>query len=48
MEYTQDMIEDAEAGTLEEAIEYCSSEEMNSWIKTEGGMVWIRTRSSYE
>jgi hypothetical protein len=48
MEYTQDMIEDAEAGTLEEAIEYCSSEQMNLWIKTEGAMEWIRTRLLYE
>lgn len=48
MEYTQEMIEDAEAGTLEEAIEYCSSEQMNLWIKTEGAMEWVRTRLLYE
>jgi hypothetical protein len=48
MEYTQDVIEDAEPGTLEEAIEYCSSEQMNLWIKTEGAMEWIRSRLLYE
>jgi hypothetical protein len=43
MEYTED-VEDAEAGTVEEAIEYCSSEQMNVWFKTDGAIQWVRTR----
>jgi len=41
MEYT-DEVEDAEDGTLEQAIEYCNSEEMGSWVGTEGAVQWIR------
>uniref|UniRef100_A0A7S4MTR9 Uncharacterized protein n=1 Tax=Odontella aurita TaxID=265563 RepID=A0A7S4MTR9_9STRA len=37
-----DEIEDAEAGTLEEAIEYCHSEQMGFWLGTEGAAEWIR------
>lgn len=42
MEYTED-IEDAEPGTVEEAIEYCSSEQVNLWLQTEGALDWLRT-----
>ena len=41
-EYTED-IEDAENGSLEQAIEYCNSEEMGSWVGTEGAVEWIRS-----
>lgn len=41
MEYV-DEIEDADAGTLEEAIEYCSSEQVGHWIGTDGAIDWIR------
>lgn len=40
-EYTED-IEDAENGSLEQAIEYCNSEQMGSWVGTEGAVEWIR------
>ena len=39
MEFTND-IEDGET-LLEEAIEYCSSEQMGSWIGTDGAIQWI-------
>mmetsp|Transcript_22137 Transcript_22137/g.33802 ORF Transcript_22137/g.33802 Transcript_22137/m.33802 type:complete len:253 (+) Transcript_22137:546-1304(+) len=41
MEYA-DEIEDADAGTLEEAIEYCTSEQIGHWIGTDGAIDWIR------
>ncbi len=42
MEYT-DEIEDAdEDSPLEQAIEYCNSEQVGSWIGTEGAMDWVR------
>jgi len=41
MEYTEE-VEDAEDGTLEQAIEYCHSEEMGNWAGTEGAVEWIR------
>lgn len=41
MEYT-DEVEDAADGTLEQAIEYCNSEEMGNWIGTEGAVSWIK------
>eukprot|EP00978_Attheya_sp_CCMP212_P029119 scaffold102442_cov54-Attheya_sp.AAC.3 len=41
MEYT-DEIEDSDEGTLEEAIEYCSSEQMGTWLGTEGAIEWLR------
>lgn len=41
MEYT-DEVEDAEDGTLEQAIEYCNSEEMGNWLGTEGAVDWIK------
>ena len=41
MEYT-DEVEDAEDGTLEQAIEYCNSEEMGNWLGTEGAVEWVR------
>jgi len=40
-EYTED-IEDAHERTLEEAIEYCSSEQMGAWLGTEGALEWIK------
>ena len=42
MEYTED-VEDALDGSLEQAIEYFSSEQMGSWVGTEGAIEWIRT-----
>jgi hypothetical protein len=42
MEYT-DEIEDAPEGTLEEAIEYCCSEQMSLWSDTDGAIPWIRS-----
>ena len=42
MDYTDD-IEDAHEGSpLEEAIEYCNSEQMGAWHGTEGALDWIR------
>lgn len=41
MEYTAD-IEDAHEQTLEEAIEYCSSEQRAAWMETEGSIEWLR------
>jgi hypothetical protein len=42
MEYT-DEVEDAEDGTLDQAIEYYNSEEMGNWVGTEGAVEWIRS-----
>ena len=42
MEYTDD-VEDACDGTLEQAIEYCNSEQMGSWLGTEGAIDWIQS-----
>ena len=41
MEFTYD-IEDASERSLEEAIEYCVSEQMGSWLGTDGALEWIR------
>jgi hypothetical protein len=42
MDYTDD-IEDAHEGKpLEEAIEYCCSEQMGAWQGTEGAVEWVR------
>jgi hypothetical protein len=42
MDYTED-IEDAHEGfPLEEAIEYCNSEQMGAWQGTEGALEWLR------
>lgn len=41
MEYT-DEIEDADEQTLEEAIEYCCSEQCAAWMETEGSIEWLR------
>ena len=35
-------VEDAEDGTLEQAIECCHSEEMGNWAGTESAVEWIR------
>jgi tetratricopeptide (TPR) repeat protein len=40
MEYT-DEIEEADEGTLEEAIEYCNSEQWGAWIGTDGAVEWV-------
>jgi hypothetical protein len=38
-----DEIEDAnESSPLEEAIEYCNSEQMGAWLGTEGAVDWVR------
>lgn len=37
-----DEIEDADPGTLEEAIEYCHSEQMGFWVGTEDAVAWVR------
>lgn len=41
VEYTED-IEDAPEETLEEAIEYCCSEQMGAWVGTEGAIDFLR------
>ena len=42
MDYAEE-IEDADEGRpLEEAIEYCNSEQMGAWHGTEGALEWIR------
>lgn len=41
MEYTDD-IEHADEQTLEEAIEYCCSEQRSAWLETEGSIEWLR------
>ena len=41
MEYTED-IEDADEQTLEEAIEYCCSEQHGTWLGTEGAIEWLQ------
>jgi hypothetical protein len=41
MEYTDD-VEDAEDGSLEQAIEYCNSEQMGNWLGSDGAVEWIR------
>jgi hypothetical protein len=41
MEYTED-IEDANEQTLEEAIEYCCSEQHGAWLGTEGAIEWLQ------
>jgi predicted RNase H-like HicB family nuclease len=41
MEYTED-IEDAHEQTLEEAIEYCCSEQHGAWLGTEGAIEWLQ------
>jgi hypothetical protein len=41
MEYTED-IEDADEQTLEEAIEYCCSEQRGAWMETDGSIEWLK------
>merc|ERR1712151_1372035 len=43
MEYTED-IEDVPEGTLLEAIEYCTSEQLAIWNKTNGAIQWLRVQ----
>lgn len=42
MEYTEDVEEDSEDGTLMEAIEYCNSEQIAFWLETEGALEWVQ------
>eukprot|EP00554_Chaetoceros_debilis_P006944 CAMPEP_0194077120 /NCGR_PEP_ID=MMETSP0149-20130528/3778_1 /TAXON_ID=122233 /ORGANISM="Chaetoceros debilis, Strain MM31A-1" /LENGTH=498 /DNA_ID=CAMNT_0038758041 /DNA_START=45 /DNA_END=1541 /DNA_ORIENTATION=- len=42
MEYTEE-VDDAEDSTLEQAIEYCNSEQMGSWMGTEGAVEWVQS-----
>mmetsp|Transcript_8815 Transcript_8815/g.18921 ORF Transcript_8815/g.18921 Transcript_8815/m.18921 type:complete len:561 (+) Transcript_8815:135-1817(+) len=42
MEYG-DELEDEDSGSLQEAIEYCHSEQMGSWLGTDGAVKWIRS-----
>mmetsp|Transcript_1455 Transcript_1455/g.1854 ORF Transcript_1455/g.1854 Transcript_1455/m.1854 type:complete len:257 (-) Transcript_1455:34-804(-) len=37
-----DEVEDAEEGSVEEAVEYCGSEVMGCWVGTEGAVEWVR------
>ena len=41
MEFTQD-IEEAGERSLEEAIEYCNSEQTGAWLGTDGALQWIQ------
>ena len=41
MEYTDD-IEESHEESLEEAIEYCCSEQRGAWTETEGSIEWLR------
>lgn len=43
MEYSDD-IEDVPEGTLLEAIEYCNSEQLGIWLKTDGAIEWLRKK----
>ena len=42
MEYG-DELEDEDPGSLQEAIEYCHSEQMGSWLGTDGAVKWIQS-----
>jgi len=42
VEYAEE-VEDAEERTLEEAIEYCASEQMGTWVGTDGAIDWMRS-----
>ena len=42
MEYTTDDVEDADDGSLEQAIEYCTSEQMGNWLGTEGAVDFVK------
>ena len=42
MEYTDDIEDATESSPLEEAIEYCNSEQMGAWLGTDGAMTWVR------
>merc|ERR1712238_604928 len=42
MEYTEDIENADESSPLEEAIEYCNSEQMGAWLGTNGATDWVR------
>jgi hypothetical protein len=42
MEYTEEVQDATEQEPLEEAIEYCNSEQIDSWRGTEGALAWVR------
>ena len=42
MEYV-DEIDDANEGTLEEAIEYCNSDQIGHWYGTDGALDWVKS-----
>ena len=41
-EWVEDELEDEEPGSLLEAIEYCHSEQLGSWLGTEGATDWLQ------
>lgn len=43
MEYTEDIVDANDDSPLEQAIEYCNSEQLGSWKGTDGAMDWVRT-----
>jgi len=42
MEYTEEIEDANESSPLEEAIEYCNSEQMGAWLGTDGATDWVR------
>jgi hypothetical protein len=43
MEHTEEIEDADESSPLEEAIEYCNSEQLGAWKGTEGALDWIRS-----
>jgi len=42
MEYTEDIEDAPDASPLEQAIEYCNSEQLGAWKGTDGALDWVR------
>mmetsp|Transcript_37957 Transcript_37957/g.79327 ORF Transcript_37957/g.79327 Transcript_37957/m.79327 type:complete len:444 (-) Transcript_37957:30-1361(-) len=42
MDYTEDIEDSTEDSLLEQAIEYCNSEQVGAWKGTDGAMDWVR------
>jgi hypothetical protein len=42
MEYTEDIEDADESSPLEEAIEYCNSEQLGAWKGTDGALDWMK------
>ena len=42
MEYTEDIEDADDASPLEQAIEYCNSEQLGAWKGTDGAIDWVR------